>query len=98
MDGKNMQITVIRDGQTVSSATSSNGTYTHENIQTKVPFTYVFKVTDGTNLSTGVIKTYTRTGAEPASAITLTQIEKDGAQYDALVEWTPSPDASEQAF
>ena len=43
MDGKDMQITVIRDGQTVSSATSSNGTYTHENIQTKVPFTYVFK-------------------------------------------------------
>ncbi len=98
MDGKDMQITVLRDGQTVSSATSSNGSYTHENIQTKVPFTYVFKVTDGTNLSTGVIKTYTRTGADPVSGISLTQIEKENARYDALVEWTPSSDASEQAF
>lgn len=98
IEGKEMQITVIRDGQIVTSATSSTGSYSHENIETKVPFTYVFKVTDGTNLSSGVIKSYTRAGADPVTAITLSQIEKENARYDALVEWTPSPDATEVEF
>ncbi len=97
-EGKDMQITVLRDGQTITSATSSTGTYSHNNIETKVPFTYVFKLTDGKNLSTGVIKSYTRQGADPVSAITLSQIEKENARYDALVEWTPSPDATTQTF
>ena len=97
-DGKDMQVTVLRDGQTVATATSSDGQYRHENIETKVDYTYVFKVTDGTNLSSGVVKYYTRPGADAVSGITLTQVEKGAGSYDALVEWTPSADATQQVF
>lgn len=96
--GNDVQITILRDGQTVGTATSSNGSYTHENIETKTPFTYIFKLTDGTNFSRGVIKEYTRLGADPVSGIVLTQVEKENAGYDAIVEWTPSPDASDVSF
>lgn len=97
-DGKSMEITILRGNQTVGSATSSNGSYTHENVETKVPYTYVFKLTDGKNVSRGVVKEYMRGGADPVSGIMLTQIEKDNAGYDALVEWTPSPDATQQTL
>ncbi|MDE5881831.1 MAG: hypothetical protein K2H60_08885, partial [Muribaculaceae bacterium] len=94
-EGKSMEITILRDGMSMGSATSSTGSYTHENIETKVPYTYVFKVTDGKNFSRGVVKEYTRTGADPVTAIQMSQVEKGDANYDALVEWTPSGDASE---
>lgn len=97
-DGKSMEITILRNGQSMGVATSSTGSYTHENVETKVPFTYIFKLTDGTNFSRGVIKEFTRNGADPVSGITMSQIEKEGAGYDALVEWNPSGDASEVTF
>ena len=97
-EGKSMEITILNGNQTVGRATSSTGSYTHENIDTKVPFTYIFKVTDGTNYSTGVIKEYTRAGADPVSSIQLTQVEKENAGYDAHVTWTPSPDATGVTF
>ncbi len=97
-EGKSMEITILRNGQTVGSATSSTGSYTHENIETKVPYTYIFKVTDGKNFSRGVVKEYTRNGADPVSAIQMAQVEKENAGYDAHVEWTPSADATEVTF
>ncbi len=97
-EGKSMEITILRNGQNVGTATSSTGSYSHENIETKVPYTYIFKLTDGQNFSRGVVKEFTRTGADPVSGIVLTQVEKANAGYDALVEWTPSADATEQTF
>ena len=82
----------------MSTETSSTGSYTHHNVETKVPYTYIFKLTDGTNFSKGVIKYFTRNGANPVSDISLTQIDKDNAEYDAIVEWTPSDDATELSF
>ncbi len=97
-DGKSMEITILKNGQNVGSATSSTGSYTHENVETKANYTYIFKLTDGKNFSRGVIKEFSRGGADPVSAIVLSQIEKPNAGYDALVEWTPSPDATEQTL
>lgn len=96
--GQDVQISVIRNGQVVASETSSTGSYTHRNVETKVPYTYIFKLTDGTNFSSGVIKSFTRPGASPVSGISLTQVEKENAKYDAYVEWTPSDDATELSF
>ena len=96
--GQDIQVTVLRNGQMMSTETSSTGSYTHHNVETKVPYTYIFKLTDGTNFSRGVILSYMRSGADPVGNIVMTQVEKDNATYDALVEWSPSDDASEHSF
>lgn len=98
LQGKDVQVSVIRNGQVVASETSSTGIYTHRSVETKVPYTYIFKLTDGSNFSKGVIKSFTRQGASPVSGISLTHVEKEDATYDAYVEWTPSDDANELAF
>ncbi len=97
-EGKEMQVTILRDGQAYSTLTSSTGTVTHANVETKVPFTYVFKLKKGDAISTGVIKHYTRLGADPVSGITMAQVEKAGAGYDVAITWTPSADATTQKF
>lgn len=97
-DGKDVQVTVLRDGQIMATETSSTGTYSHRNVETKIPYTYIFKLTDGNNFSTGVIKNYTRPGASAVGNISLSQIEKEDASYDAYVEWTASDDATGLSF
>lgn len=97
-EGKTVQVNVIKDGQIFTTETSSTGSFTHKNVETKVAYTYIFKLTDGTNFSSGVIKNFTRQGADAVSGISLTQVEKADATYDAYVEWTPSADASELTF
>lgn len=94
-EGVSMQITVLRDGQILTTETSSTGRYSHRNVETKIPYSYIFKLTDGNNFSTGVIKSFTRQGASSVSGISMTQIEKPDATYDAYVEWTPSDDATQ---
>lgn len=97
-DGKDVEVTVLRDGQMMSRETASGSSYTHHNVETKIPYTYIFKLTDGQNFSNGVILSYTRNGANAVSDISMQQVEKKGAAYDALVTWTPSDDASELLF
>lgn len=95
-EGKEMMVSIFRDGQPYSTLTSSTGTVSHVNVETKVPFTYVFKRKQGDALSRGVIKTYTRLGADPVTGIIMRQIEKNGAGYDMAISWTPSGDATSQ--
>ncbi|MDE6027463.1 MAG: hypothetical protein K2G23_05295, partial [Muribaculaceae bacterium] len=92
-----MEVTVIRDGVSMGKSVATDGKYVHSNVETKVPYSYVFKLTDGTNYSTGVIKQFLRNGADPVSDIMMSQVEK-GAGYDALVEWVPSKDATQVSF
>lgn len=92
-----MEVTVLRDGNTMGKSVSTDGKYVHSGVETKIPYTYVFKLTDGNNYSTGVIKQYIRNGADPVSDIIMSQVEK-GTGYDALVEWTPSQDATQLSF
>lgn len=88
-----MQVTVLADGRMVGSSIVDGGSYVHHDIETKTPYTYVFKLTDGNNFSTGVIKSYTRSGADPVRDVMMSQIEKSNG-YDARVEWTASADAT----
>ncbi len=92
-----MQVTIYRNGTLSASETVSGTSYTQKNVPTNVPFEYVFKLTDGTNYSTGVIKSYLREGATSISGVTMSQIDKAGG-YDALVEWDKAADASSIKF
>ena len=92
-----MQVTIYRNGTLSASETVSGNSYTHRTVPTNVPFEYVFKLTDGTNVSTGVIKNYLREGATSISGVQMSQLDKAGG-YDALVEWNRAADASSILF
>ncbi|MDD6511282.1 MAG: DUF4960 domain-containing protein [Prevotella sp.] len=95
--GLSMNVTVYRNGTLASSETVSGTSYAHKNIPTNEAYEYVFKYTDGTNFSKGVVKTYTREGATSISGILMHQVEKAGG-YDAEVEWDKPTDASSILF
>ena len=95
--GLSMNVTVYRNGTLASSETVSGTSYVHKNIPTNESYEYVFKYTDGTNFSKGVVKTYTREGATSISGILMHQVEKAGG-YDAEVEWDKPTDASSILF
>ena len=92
-----MQVTTYRNGTLLSNETVSGNSYTHANVPTNVPFEYVFKLTDGTNFSTGVVKSYTREGATSINGLQMRQVDKTGG-YDALVEWNKAADATSIRF
>ena len=92
-----MQVITYRNGTLSSSEIVSGNSYTQKNVPTNVPFEYVFKLTDGTNFSTGVIKSYMREGATSISGVQMSQVDKTGG-YDALVEWNRAADATSIKF
>ena len=92
-----MQVTVYRNGTLSSSEIVNGNSFTQKDVPTNVPFEYVFKFTDGTNLSQGVLKSYTREGATSISGVQMSQIDKAGG-YDALVEWERAADATNIKF
>ena len=92
-----MQVTIYRNGTLSASEIISGTSYTQKDVPTNVPFEYVFKQTDGTNFSTGVVKSYLREGASSISGVQMRQIDKTGG-YDALVEWNKAADATSIKF
>ena len=92
-----MQVSIYRNGTLSASETVSGNSYTQKNVPTNVPFEYVFKLTDGTNFSTGVIKSYLREGATTISGVQMSQVDKAGG-YDALVVWDRAADATSIKF
>ena len=88
-----MQVIVYRNGTLSSSEIVSGTSYTQKDVPTNVPFEYVFKLTDGTNFSTGVVKSYLREGATSISGVQMSQVDKAGG-YDALVVWNRAADAT----
>ena len=97
-NGKQMQITVLTGNQTVQNTTVEGQSFTHYNLDTNVTYTYVFKLTDGHNLSQGVVMEFTRGGASPVSSISMSQLDNPDGSYSAYVSWTPSDDASHINF
>ncbi len=92
-----VQVTVYADGTLLTSETVADGTYMHRNVDTNIEYTYVFKRTDGSAFSAGVVKHFTRQGASKVTGITMTQVDKEGG-YDASVTWTNPDDASSVSF
>ncbi|WP_051617597.1 DUF4960 domain-containing protein [Prevotella sp. HUN102] len=96
-EGQTMQVAVYRNG-TFYAAEIVNGTsYTQKSVPTGVAYEFVFKVSDGTNLSSGVIKSYTRPGAASVTGLSLSQIEK-ASGYDAKVIWNAPANATSILF
>ena len=95
--GLKMQVSVCEGTVIRSTEVVEGNSFTHKNIQTNIEYTYVFKLTDGANLSLGVTKKYMREGASPVSGVSMSQVDKDGG-YDAVVTWMPSPDAESVSF
>ena len=92
-----MQVTLYVDGTMNGSVVVSGSSYTHSNVDTNVEYTYVFKLTDGENYSSGVVKSYMREGATQISGLTMSQVDKEGG-YDVLVEWDQPTDAETVLF
>ncbi len=92
-----MLVTVYRNGTIASSERVSGNSFTHKDVPTNVPFEYVFKLSDGENLSAGIIKSYIREGATSISGVQMSQVDKAGG-YDALIEWNKADDASSIKF
>lgn len=92
-----MQVTTYRNGTLLSNEIVSGTSYTQTNVPTNVPFEYVFKLTDGSNFSEGVVKKYTREGATSINGLQMRQLDKSGG-YDALVEWDRAADATSIQF
>lgn len=92
-DNLSMRVTVYRNGTLSNAETVSGTSFTHKNIPTNEAYEYVFKFTDGTNFSTGVVKSYTREGAAGISGLQMRQVDKAGG-YDALIEWNKAADAT----
>ena len=74
----NMQVTIYRNGTLSASEIVSGNTYTQKDVPTNVPFEYVFKLTDGQNFSTGVVKQFTRDGATSINGVMMSQVDKAG--------------------
>jgi hypothetical protein len=92
-----MLVNTYVDNVLSSSETVSGNSFTHKNVETNVAYTYVFKQTDGTNISKGVVKEYTRPGAAKMSGLALSQVDKAGG-YDMYAEWNSNSSASSIEF
>ena len=90
--GLDMQVVIYANDTKFSSEIVNGNTYTQKLVDTNIKYTYVFKLTDGSNFSQGVVKEYLRPGATKIASVQLSQVEKAGG-YDAKVEWTVSKDA-----
>lgn len=84
--GMAMEVSLYNGSTFLGSETTKANSYTHSDIDTNIEYTYVFKLSDGSNLSTGIVKRYMRPGAAKMTGITMAQIEKAGG-YDALISW-----------
>ncbi len=84
--GMMMSVSLYNGTSFLGSETVETSTYAHSSIDTNIEYTYVFKLSDGTNLSNGVVKRYTRPGASKMTGISMAQIEKTGG-YDAYISW-----------
>lgn len=91
--GLDMQVSVYNGNTMVMSETVSGDSFTQKDIDTNINYTYVFKLTDGTNVSLGVVKQYKRPGASKMTGISMSQVEKAGG-YDARVEWNANETAT----
>ena len=94
----NMQVQVRNENTIMSTETVTGNTYTHSNIDTNIPYTYIFKVTDGSNFSKGAVCYYTRPGASKITGLSMAQGENSDGTYYAIVTWDAPADAEDLLF
>lgn len=92
-DGLAMEVDIRKDGQPYATKTVTSGWCKLGDVETNVPYNYIFRITDGTRHSDAIVKTLTRGGASSLRAITARQTEGE-AGYEAVVTWEADLDAS----
>lgn len=92
-----MEISLYENGTFSGKNVVEGNSYTHTNLDANVEYTYVFKFTDGSNVSVGAVKRFTRPGASRISGVTMAQLDKQGG-YDAKVEWEANSSAESIAL
>ena len=93
-----MQVHIKNENIILQTEVIDGTTFTHSNIDTKIPYTYIFKVTDGKNFSKGAVLYYTRPGATKISGLSMSQVDNPDGSYDAVVNWNTSDDAEDILF
>lgn len=93
LDGKSMKVQVLNGNILVQEGTTDGTSFTHNNVDTNLPYTYVFKVTDGAHFSSGTVCYFTRPGATKISGIMMRQSENSDGTYDAVITWDEPADA-----
>ena len=93
LNGKSMQVQVKNENILVMSEIVGGTSFTHPTIETNIPYTYIFKVTDGSNFSKGVVLYYTRPGASRITGLAMSQADNADGSYDAVVSWDSPSDA-----
>ena len=96
-NGADMMVAVYNGNVLTMQETVTGNSFTHPNIDTNIDYTYVFKLSDGTNLSKGVICHYLRPGASRMTGLSMAQVE-NGSVYDAKVEWAANSTATSIDF
>lgn len=93
-----MQVQVRNENTILTTEVVTGNTYSHNNIDTNIPYTYIFKVTDGKNYSKGAICYYTRPGAAKITGLSMSQGENTDGTYYALVTWDNPVNADNVLF
>ena len=96
-DELKMQVALYANGVQLSKITVDGNVYTHSTVDTNIEYTYVFKLTNESDYSTGTIKKYLREGATKITGASMSQIEK-AEGYDAKVVWNKAEDATNIIF
>ncbi|MDE6416973.1 MAG: DUF4960 domain-containing protein [Duncaniella sp.] len=91
--GLDMLVNVYNGNVLLMSETVSGDSFTQKDVDTNILYTYVFKLTDGTNISLGVVKQYMRPGASKMAGLSMSQVEKGGG-YDAMIVWNANESAA----
>lgn len=89
-----MNITVKKDGMKIAEQNVENTvtSFVQHSIETNRAYEYVFRLSDGTRVSDGIVKSYTRKGASSMTGLSVTQRES-ASGYEALLTWIPTADA-----
>ena len=96
-DELKMQVATYANGNQIAKEVVEGNSYKHSTVDTNIEFTYVFKLTDEANFSTGTIKKYLREGATKITGASMSQLEK-AEGYDAKVVWDKAADATSILF
>lgn len=91
-EGLGMQVTTYNGATLLGSETVEGSRYVHRNIDTNIPYTYVFKLTDGSSVSSGVVREYTRAGADRITGLSLAQVDLEGG-YALQANWDSNASA-----
>lgn len=95
-EGLSLAVEVVKDGKVVAGETYPREvtSFVQHNVEANIPYSYIFRITDGEAFSDGVIKTYTRAGATTPTELAASQREGESG-YEAVVTWAPLTDAKE---